>query len=188
MRLAVTMPSPKLRPLIRYERPNDIRYITCSCFQRLPLLRGSAARDVVLDAIFRARESGSFKIYAWVVMPSHIHMLICPNLPDFTVPDVLRQIKEPAARSILKEWRSCDAPILNRLINTKGQTQFWLKGGGYDRNIYSKSEFNEKFSYIHENPVKAGLVSRASEWRWSSAAVYDASGDMPYQPDPLPTL
>lgn len=142
----------------------------------------------MLDALLNARASGTFQLYAWVIMPSHVHLLIRPDLPVHTVPRILRQIKEPVARAILKEWRSRDAPILSRLVNAKGQTQLWLKGGGYDRNIFSKKEFIEKLDYIHQNPVKAGLVKRAADWRWSSAAAYKGDTGLAYQPDPVPPM
>ncbi len=182
------MPPLKKRRLIRAERPKDIRFLTFSCLQRLPLLRGPDARDIVLDALFQARDTGSFQLYAWVIMPSHLHLLIRPNLPEHTVPRVLRQIKEPAARTILKEWRSRDAPILERLVNAKGQAQFWLKGGGYDRNIYSQKELMEKLTYIHQNPVRAGLVSLPTEWKWSSANAHHHPDQTANRPDPVPRL
>ena len=40
---------------------------------------------------------------------------------------------------------------------------------GYDRNIYSRDELNEKIKYINENPVARRLVCRPEDWRWSSA-------------------
>jgi putative transposase len=39
--------------------------------------------------------------------------------------------------------------------------------------IYSRQKLEEKLTYIHQNPVRAGLVDRAADWRWSSARHYE---------------
>jgi hypothetical protein len=45
----------------------------------------------------------------------------------------------------------------------------------FDRALRTVKEYNEKVQYIHLNPVKAGLVSRAEDWPWSSAHDYTRS-------------
>ncbi len=42
----------------------------------------------------------------------------------------------------------------------------------FDRALGSVKEYNEKVEYIHLNPVRAGLVSRPEDWRWSSYNEY----------------
>jgi len=65
------------------------------------------------------------------------------------------------------------APILERLVDARGTRRFWQRGGGYDRNIHSDTEFDEKIGYIHMNPVRAGLVKTPADWAWSSARWWD---------------
>jgi putative transposase len=47
--------------------------------------------------------------------------------------------------------------------------RFWQPGGGYDRNITSIETLHAMIDYIHANPVRRGLVTRAEDWQWSSA-------------------
>ncbi len=79
---------------------------------------------------------------------------------------------------ILDRWRTLEAPILPRLLDSNGHSHFWQRGGGYDRNIVTESELFEKVEYIHQNPVRRGLVKRSTDWPWSSARWYagDRSG------------
>ncbi len=42
----------------------------------------------------------------------------------------------------------------------------------YDFNVYSRSKHTEKLNYMHQNPVKRGLVSQPEEWKWSSYRFY----------------
>ncbi len=109
----------------------------------------------------------------WVVMPEHVHLMLVPNLPDFPVSKVLTDLKGQFSSKVLRRWRTLQAPILDRLIDSSGKTRFWQGGGGYDRNICSDRELAEKVNYMHNNPVARGLVKSPIDWRWSSARWYN---------------
>jgi len=105
-------------------------------------------------------------------MPEHVHLLIWPQLPGFPVSKVMWWLKRDFARRVIARWRELDAPILERIRTPSGELRFWQPGGGYDRNIVDGHELQEKMKYIHENPVRRGLVERATDWRWSSTRWY----------------
>jgi hypothetical protein len=66
-------------------------------------------------------------------------------------------------------------PLLARLAVREGKRvrhRFWQPGGGYDRNITSAAALRWMIDYIHANPVRRGLVSRAEDWEWSRARWY----------------
>ncbi len=113
-----------------------------------------------------------FQLYAWVVMPEHIHLLILP-VQMTTVTALLRRLKSPFAKRVIEQWRNVNAPILGRVTDAHGQTRFWQRGGGYDRNLFTDHELMEKIHYIHTNPVRRGLVDRPRDWGWSSARSYE---------------
>jgi putative transposase len=192
MRSAVLTTSPehptKRRHRERYEIPGHARFLTWSCFHRLPLLQTEATRDIVESALMSARESCRFALYAWVIMPNHVHLLLRPDLPEHPMAEILQQIKLPASKTILAEWRKRDAPVLDKIRCSEGRPRLWQPGGGFDRNIYSKEEFVEKLNYIHLNPVKAGMVKALEEWKWSSAAAFCGKPREGFEPDPLPVL
>jgi putative transposase len=102
-------------------------------------------------------------------MPNHVHLLIRPDLATTTVPQFLSRLKRPFAQTVLSRWQRLDAPVLDRLVDSRGQRRFWQRGGGYDRNIFSDDEVIEKIEYIESNPVRAGIVRRPREYKWSSA-------------------
>src|SRR5690606_14696765 len=78
-------PPPPRRHRTRYELPGHARFLTFSCYRSLPLLRTEATRDILETAMFQARETFRFKLYAWVIMPNHVHMLLKPDLPAHPV-------------------------------------------------------------------------------------------------------
>ncbi|MFG0293298.1 MAG: transposase [Phycisphaerales bacterium JB050] len=172
----------------RHEIPGHARFLTFSCFKRFPLLQTEATQDIFESALLQARKECRFELYAWVVMPNHVHLLLRPSLPEHPVASILNQIKQPVAKHILAEWRRLNAPVIPKLTTARGEVRFWQRGGGYDRNIFSKEEFMEKLTYIHLNPVKAGLSARPEGWKWSSAAAYAGDRVCDLQPDPLPPM
>lgn len=164
--------------LHRYEVPGDVRFLTFSCFERLPLFNNAAIRDLFVKDLERTRQLFEYKLFAWVIMPEHVHLLMLPKLPQFPVRKVLSELKGQFAGRVLRRWKKLGAPILKRVIDNDGTQRFWLPGGGYDRNINSPEELEEKINYIHHNPVKRGLVARAVDWRWGSARWYAGVRDV----------
>ena len=62
---------------------------------------------------------------------------------------------------------------------------FWQYGGGYDRNITGGKTLLRMIDYLHNNPVRRGLIERAIDWKWSSAAAPEG-GIGPIRLDPIP--
>lgn len=156
----------------RIEAPGEARFLTFSCYHRLPLFGNEAIKHAFVDHLAHVRQATHFRLYAWVVMPEHVHLVLEPRLPDYPVPRVLTQLKSHFAGRVLRRWRKLDAPVLNRLVDRNHKHRFWQAGGGYDRNLHRDGEFEQKVNYIHENPVRRGIADRAIDWPWSSAAWY----------------
>jgi len=163
--------------LRRVEIPGQARYLTFSCYHRLPLLKNDRIKHLLLDRIGEVRATGAFKLWAWVIMPEHVHLLIYPNLPDHPADRILREIKRPVGQQVISRWRQMHAAILQNITDRRGAAHFWQVGGGYDRNIISDEELFEKINYIHENPIKRELVSNAEDYPWSSARSYAGQAD-----------
>ncbi|MEM1423742.1 MAG: transposase [Planctomycetota bacterium] len=156
----------------RIELPDHARFLTWSCWQRMQLLRTPEIRDALIESIAGARKKHEFALSAWVIMPEHVHMLIVPKADGAKTGEVLRTIKEPFARRVLKRWRELDAPVLTKLSDRHGRAHVWQRGGGYDRTLRTREELDEKIRYVHENPVRRGLVEHPEDWAWSSARWY----------------
>ncbi|MFN0131167.1 MAG: REP-associated tyrosine transposase [Phycisphaerales bacterium] len=180
------MPQSHCKQLLRVERPNDVRFLTFSCNHRLSLFSNAKVCDTFADHLDAARLKHNFHLYAWVIMPEHVHLLLWPCLPAHPVAAVLHDLKRAFAAEVIRRWRGLNAPILTRLETKRGHIRFWQTGGGYDRNIFTTEEFNEKLRYIHLNPVTRGLVVRPEDWKWSSARWYAGDRTSPVSLDPLP--
>lgn len=170
----------------RYEVPQHLRFLTFSCFQRLPLFHNDKIKEAFANTLSQSRKRQHFRLIAWVVMPEHVHILLVPDLPTSPVSRILKDLKNSFANQILKRWRALDAPILVQIKDKSEKHHFWQAGGGYDRNVYSAKEYEEKFNYIHNNPVSRGLVDLPEQWRWSSASWYEGVQEETFVPiDPI---
>ena len=118
-------------------------------------------------------------------MPEHVHIVLWPE--NETISSILSTIKQSVSkRAIL--WLKDNAPdFLERLLDahpgSKSSYRFWQRGGGYDRNLRSVRDIHEKVRYLHENPVRRGLVSRPIDWYWSSASAWESGVDEPLMID-----
>ncbi|MFO0830833.1 MAG: transposase [Phycisphaerales bacterium] len=145
----------------RWEWTGSCRFITFSCHRRLQLLGNPAIRDFFVDALASARLQHGFALYAWVVMPEHVHLLIRPG-DGMSLAPVLRSLKTSVAKGVIGRWRELQAPVLTELTTARGTVRYWQKGGGFDRNVRSTEAFCRSVRYIHRNPVKRGLVAEPS--------------------------
>lgn len=94
-----------------------------------------------------------YRLLAWVVMPNHVHLL-AEILQDHRLPDIIQR------------WKSFSARKANVLLKRRGQ--FW-QPDYFDRYIRNDAHLSRATLYIHENPVKAGLVANPEDWPFSSA-------------------
>ena len=157
----------------RREGTGAVRFITFSCERRLPILGASDARDIFAGSLRAARERFGFELFAWVLMPEHVHMLLRPAA-GARLDRALLAMKLSAAQRLLRYLRIARDPLLERVVRPDGAPRLWQKGGGFDRNVRSDSEFQREVRYIHRNPVAGELVQRPTDWAWSSARWWTA--------------
>jgi putative transposase len=155
-----------------HDEPGHAHELTFTCYQRYPFLRSERACLWLRDAIEAARAKHGFGLWAFVFMPEHVHLLLSPAHGGAGVAAILKSIKQPVGQRAIAHVRRSAPEWLTRLERRRGgriEYLFWQSGGGYDRNIVRPRTFMAAIRYIHENPVRRGLVERATDWRWSSA-------------------
>lgn len=176
---------PHRKRMRRLEIPGDVRFVTFSCNHRLPLLRNPAIAAICREAIASARARYNYQLFAWVIMPDHVHLLVRPD-EGAPVSRALLAIKLSVSQQVLPRWRELEAPVLDRIMHKDGKARFWLKGGGFDHNVRNEASFRKFVRYIHRNPMKRGLVEEPSQWRFSSLRWWIGvrDGELPCDPPP----
>ena len=114
-------------------------------------------------------------------MPEHVHLIIHPQAPRYSIAAILQSIKQPVSQRIVAYVRRTAPDFLDRMYAPPSHPggpsayRLWQRGGGYDRNLYSAAEIHEKIGFIrriHRNPVRRELVQRPEDWEFSSARDY----------------
>ncbi|MBK7403120.1 MAG: transposase [Phycisphaerales bacterium] len=123
------------------------------------------------------------RLWAFCIMPNHVHLLLYPERLDWRAGAFLGTLKQSVCKRALL-WMHAHAPDRLALMrdeqpNGKVSYRFWQRGGGYDRNLWSDDAIWAMIDYIHLNPVEAGLCERPEQWRWSSAGRYARTGESP---------
>jgi len=130
------------------------RASTFSCVKREALLQDDRRKRHFVDCLRRAVEESTVEMHAWVVMRNHVHLLWTPR--DECADAWLTRLKRRFVET-LPDWPA------------SGGGQFWQRGGGYDRIVWSQEEWSRQLRYIEANPVRAGLVDSAERYPWCSA-------------------
>ncbi len=107
-----------------------------------------------------------YRLLAWVVMPNHVHVLF-QSLNGWTVAKIVASWKKFTARKIC-DYQRANPGSANLPIGDPSGPRVWHREY-WDRYIRDERHFQRAVEYIHQNPVKAGLVAKAEAWPWSSA-------------------
>ena len=139
----------------------------------MPLLSKDRSRWWFVQELEKARRKHEFDLWAWVIMPEHVHLLIWPRRAVYRMAKILASIKKPVGAKAIA-YLKVEAPgFLQRLtVRHRNRTyhRFWQAGPGRDQNLYEPATIHRAIEHIHNNPVQRGLVARAADWPWSSAA------------------
>ena len=140
-------------------------FVTTSFYDRRKLGEIEGVYSALTNSLKFCLEKYRSLLAAYVLMPSHVHLLIVIN--GSSLAGFMRDFKKFVSQKALKECSIND-------------TQIWMPR--YDRvAIHSEKAFRQKMEYIHNNPVKSGLVGVSEDWVWSSAGCYTSD-----EPGPIP--
>jgi putative transposase len=89
--------------LERRQQTDQLHFITFSCFRRLPYLEDPTSKDTLEQVIEKTRSSYQLMIYAYVIMPEHVHLL-ANEPPKLSLASFLRVVKGQSSK-LLKGTR-----------------------------------------------------------------------------------
>jgi len=186
-----------------YHEPGDVHELTFSCYRRMPLLVDDEWRKLLCEAIDRAMQRHDFRLFAFVLMPEHVHLIVEPRTALLDEPavaptdslasevdDLLFAIKRPYSFRIKQRLIAQQSPLLQTLTVRQRPGvmtfRYWQEGPGYDRNLKQGRSIEAAIDYVHMNPVRRGLCEHCTDWKWSSARCF-LEPHHPIDPD-LPRL
>jgi len=167
------MDTPFRKQVRRYNIPGDVHFLTFSCVHRQPFLKNERFCNWLIISIINACKYLNYELWAYVIMPEHVHLVVNPKNDKYDIAKFLQAVKQPVSRKV-KMWLRQNNPLwMDKLSIDRGcgkfEFRFWQAGGGYDLNINTEDYAIKTIEYIHNNPVRRGLVDDPLIWKWSSA-------------------
>ena len=169
--------------MARYRADENLPYFcTITVLDWLPVLIEARYIDPIIESLRFCRQRKDLVLFAFVVMPNHIHLVAAagehlhPVMRDFkrftsrTIHDRLKH----DGRGTYLGWLEGATQHARR---QRGELGLW-QDGFHPQALYSRAVFEQKLNYLHENPVRKGLVRHSCDWWYSSASFYDGREDV----------
>jgi REP-associated tyrosine transposase len=137
---------------------------------RLPVFRTDAIKSVACAALDEARRSAGFALFAYVIMPDHLHLVTDGARKPSETARFVNGILSRRVIGYLKDHNFSSS--LAKLRTAKKERGHRYSLVDHHPNVVlltSEDAFMQRVYYIHQNPVRAGPVERAEDYRWSSA-------------------
>ena len=132
--------------------------VTAATIHKQHLFASTEALDLLENQLLSLALKYEWHLHAWAVFPNHYHL-------------VARSTQEmPRLREFLSHLHTKTSSELNRMDDMIGRSvwfNFWDTKLTYERSYLAR------LNYVHQNPVKHGLVNVANQYRWCSAAWFE---------------
>ena len=140
-----------LRRLDRVWIDQPIYFITTCTANRRPILASANIAGVLIDEWRNAGERHGWSVGRYVIMPDHVHFFCAAELDAKPLPKFMQSWKQWTSKRVVREFN---------VTGTIWQEEF------FDHVLRSSESYSEKWDYVRENPVRAGLVAISEEWSW----------------------
>jgi REP element-mobilizing transposase RayT len=156
----------------------SLYYLTLQIVGWVDIFTRKHYRDIVVESLEYCRQHKGLEIYAYVIMSNHIHLLVQSRLGDLS--GCIRDFKRHTSKKFFeviestiesrRDWLKVVFGYYGQL--KLGQTfQIWTHENHAEQ-IYSQKFIEQKLNYIHNNPVRSGIVAKPEDYLYSSARNY----------------
>ena len=151
--------------LARIVVPDVAHHVTQRGNRRMPIFFCDADRELYLELLREGMRSAGVNCLAWCFMDNHVHLILVPHDTD-------------GLRAALGEAHR----RYTRHINFREGWRGYLFQGRFASYPMDDAHLMAAVRYVERNPVAAGMVEQASDWRWSSAASHIAGKALAHDP------
>ena len=168
-----------------------VSFVTTTVVDWVDVFTRMQYKQIVVDSLQYCQQNKGLIVYSWVLMSNHLHMMVSikPELHEYDynrytqlLSGVMRDFKKFTSKRVVeaikdnpqesrKEW------MLDRFrfsgANDKKikEYRFWQEGY-CEEEVFSAEFMRQKINYIHQNPVRQGIVAHEEDYLFSSARNY----------------
>lgn len=158
---------------------HGLYFLTFQVVDWIDLFSRKNYRDIIIDSLKYCIDNKGLQLFAYVIMTNHIHLIA--NCPEGNLSDVIRDFKKFTSKSFLdialtvtesrRSWM-LDRFRAHAASHKRNENfQIWTHEN-HPIELYSGKFVRQKLNYIHNNPVKAGIVENPEDYQYSSARNY----------------
>jgi putative transposase len=145
---------PKLPPRLRWIfAHNPLFFVTFCTYERRKLLESDAVHDAFVAFASQANSRHNIAVGRYVIMPDHVHLFV-RGPDDFQLGPWVGRLKQALAKHI-----------------ALGETLAIWQRGFFDHLLRSDESYAQKWNYVRQNPVRAGLVHNPDDWPYSGEII-----------------
>jgi len=158
---------------------DKLYFITLQVVEWVDIFSRQKYRDIIIENLTYCQKNKGLEIFAWVIMSNHIHLMVRSEKLELS--NVLRDFKSYTSKLILAEIESSTESRKDWMLKLfkdaafkhqrNTEFQFWTHEN-HAEILYSNKFIEQKLDYIHDNPVRAGIVYHPEEYKYSSAIDY----------------
>jgi len=169
----------------KFHHQESAYFISFATVNWIDVFIRSKYKDILVESINYCIENKGLIVYAWVIMTSHVHLII--GTEKDKMQDIMRDLKKYTSKSILqaikenpsesrREWMLWMFERAGKRNGNNKYYQFWQQNNK-PIELFNSKIIDQKLKYLHNNPVEEGFVVEAHEYKYSSAIDYaDGNG------------
>ncbi len=155
-------------------------FVTFSVVGWIDVFSRESYKEIFVNSLKHCQENKGLTLHAWVIMTNHVHLIISSKTNK--IEDIVRDLKKYTSKKIIaairenptesrKEWMLNLFSYAGQNNNNNTEFQFW-KQDYHPIELNTAEKLKERLNYLHENPVRSGLVWEAWHYKYSSAIDY----------------
>jgi putative transposase len=164
----------------KFHDPHLPYFVTFTVVRWVDIFTRKTYCDIVVESLCYCIQNKGLKIHAWCIMSNHIHMVISVenNTPGAVIRDFKKFTAKKITQHLTKNHLESRRTWLLWIFDNAGRAnpdntyyQLW-QNESHPIVLYSPKVTQQKINYIHQNPVKAGIVYAPEHYVYSSAIDY----------------
>ncbi len=165
----------------KFHNPDGVYFISFAVVEWLDVFTRNEYKDLLIDSLHYCQKEKGMEVFAWCIMTNHVHLVFRSakeQKPELLIGDFKRFTSKAIVKAIIdnpkesrKEWLLEQFLKAGSSSSNVNKYQFW-RHDNKPIELWSNKVIDEKIDYVHNNPVDEGLVFRAENYMYSSAADY----------------
>ena len=165
----------------KFRNPEGVFFVSFAVVEWIDVFTRNKYKNILVDSLEYCQREKGMELFAWCIMTNHVHLIfrdkngkspesILGDFKRFTSKAIVKSIKNNPSES-RKEWLLDQFEKAANKSSNVNRHQFW-RHDNHPIELWSTKIIIQKLNYLHRNPVAAGLVYKAEDYVYSSAASY----------------